>query len=155
MTTPVVAPTNAELARKAVIDRLKEEAESGLFGEIDISYAWNGRAGPRSIYGGGWRFTQDEKGAERRGLLVSEIVTFALYVRVVARPAVDVEETDADAFNIARLISTTFAANPKLAGNLTWLGIPSGQGDYSRTDDETTSTHAYQVQVESYLSWGG
>ncbi len=146
--------TNATAAKRAIIDRLKAEADSGVLSGVDVDYAFNGNVGLRSIYAGGWRMTAQDAVAEGPGLLVAEQVTVSLYVRVVARPATDVEETDAEADRIETVIGRIFRHEPQLAGGFTVLGIPSGQGDYSRTDDETVSVHALQVRVESHLAWG-
>jgi hypothetical protein len=75
-------------------------------------------------------------------------------VRVLQRPATDVEDTDQIADSIGSAIGAVLKANPKLAGGLSWLGIASGQGDYQVLDDETISIHAYQVQFRSRITWG-
>ena len=87
-------------------------------------------------------------------MLVAELVSVSLYVRALARPAVDVQVTDERADAVLTAIGTVFKASPKLAGALTVIGVASGQGDYSRTDDETISIQALQVQVKSFVSWG-
>jgi len=143
--------TLAVAAKRALVDRLREQVPAG--DNLEVHYAWPGNAGLRCVYGGGWRFDQDEAVAEP-GLIMEETVAVSLYVRVLARPACDVEDTDADAEAVGGLLVNTFAANPQLAGGLTYLGIASGQGDYSRTDTETISIHAYQVRVRGFLVWG-
>ncbi len=146
--------TNATRAKKAVIGRLKAEADGGLLRDVEVHYGYHGNVGLRSIYGGGWRILEQKDAvAEGPGILVEEIVAVSLYIRVVRRPAVDVEVTDADADDVAAVLARVFAGDPNLPGDMSWLGIASGQGDYSRTDDETISVHAYQLQVGSYLSW--
>lgn len=147
-----VGTTSATAAKVAVIERLQEENESGLLRGLEVHYAWPGEVGLRCIYGGGTRFEQQDATAEP-GLLRQEVVAVSLYVRVVARPAVDVKETDLAADEIGDLIGKVFRANPELAGGLTWLGISSGQQDYSRTTDETMSIHAFQVRVGAFLVW--
>lgn len=147
--------TNATLAKKAVIDLLKAAAvPAGLLDGVDVHYAFHGDVGFKSIYGGGWRLQQENAVAEAPGVLVRELVSFSLYVRVVARPPVDVEVTDADADAVGGAIGAIFKANPKPAGPFSIVGLVSGQGDYSCTGDETISVHGYQVQVASNLSWG-
>jgi hypothetical protein len=146
--------TNATLAKLALLDRLKAEADGGLLAGVEVHYAYHGNVGPKSLYGGGWRMTAEQDVAEQAGILVRELVTVSLYVRIVARPPTDVEETDVEADRIAGIISRIFRHDPQLAGPLAFLGIAGGQGDYSRLDDETVSVHAYQVQVGSHLSYG-
>jgi len=147
--------TNATLAKKAVVDLLKAATvPAGLLDGVEVHYAYHGNVGLKSVYGGGWRLQQENAVAEAPGVLVQELVSFSLYVRVVTRPPVDVEDTDADADSIGGAIGAIFKSNPKPAGPFSIVGLASGQGDYSRTDDETISVHAYQVQVASNLSWG-
>lgn len=144
--------TNATPAKLAVINRLKQEAASGRLAKVEVHYAWPGKVGLRCVYGGGWRFDQEDA-VEEPGILVREVVAISLYVRVLRRPACPVEVTDAEADGIGGLIGKIFRADPRLAGPFTWLGVASGQGDYSRTEHETISIHAYQVRVGSHLQW--
>jgi hypothetical protein len=148
--------TNANLAKKAIIAALKAAAgPAGLLDGVSVDYAYNGNVGALSVYGGGWRILEQiDAVAEGPGVLVAELVSVSLYVRALARPAVDVEETDDQADAVLTAIGTVFKAAPKLAGPLTVVGVASGQGDYSRTDEETISIQALQVQVRSNLSWG-
>ena len=148
--------TNANLAKKAVIDALKAATvPAGLLDGVDVDYAFNGNAAALSVYGGGWRFEQADAVAEGPGILVAELVSVSLYVRAKqGPPSVDVEETDGQADDVLTAIGRVFKAAPKLAGPLTVVGVASGQGDYSRTDDETISIQALQVQVRSQLTWG-
>ncbi len=146
--------TNATRAKKALFGRLKAEADGGLLSDVDVNYGYHGNVGLRSIYGGGWRILdQKDAVAEQSGLLVEEIVAVSLYIRVVKRPPVDVEETDAEVDEIAAVLARIFFNDPTLPGDMSWLGIASGQGDYSRTDDETISVHGYQARIGSFLSW--
>lgn len=146
--------TLATVAKKAMIRRLMQEAEGGLLAGVDVRYAYHKDIGLRGIYGGGWRIEQEDAVAEQPGVLIVETVRLALYVRVVARPAGDVEDTDADAIAIGDLLVRALKADPGLAGDMKWLGIASGFGDYQQTDDETISTHAYQVRVSAHLAYG-
>lgn len=147
--------TNATTAKLALINLLKAQTGAGqLLDGIDVRYAYRGQIGAQCVYGGGWRMDADDAVSEGPGVLVREIVVVSLYVRVLARPACDVEDTDATANQIGTALGSVMKANPKLAGPLTVLGISSGQGDYSTTDDETISIHAYQVRVGGMVSWG-
>jgi hypothetical protein len=147
--------TNATTGKKALIDLLKAQAApAGLLDGVEVHYAYNGNVGARSVYGGGWRMTAEDDVAETPGVLVVETVFYSLYVRVLSRPACDVEETDLVADGIATALGAVLKANPRLAGGLSITGIYAGQGDYSRTDDETTSVHGYEVRTTSRLSWG-
>ncbi len=146
--------TNAYVAKAALIDLLQAQAGAGgpLDG-VDVTYAFHGGVGWKSIYGGGFRFEQADTVAEP-AVMVRELVTVGLYVRVVKRPACDVEETDLVAAGIAATVGQVLKANPKMAGGLSWVGISGGQGDYSRTDDETISVAAYQVLFGAHLVYG-
>lgn len=147
--------TNATAAKRAAINVLKAQTGAGqLLDGIDVKYAYRGQVGPQCVYGGGWRMEGEDAVAEGPGVLVRELVTVSLYVRILKRPAVDVEDTDVIADGVATAIGTVFKANPKLGGPLTVVGIGGGQGDYSTTDDETISIHAYQVRIQSFVTWG-
>lgn len=153
MSQYLTGSSSATLAKIAVIERMQAEAESGLLRGLEVHYAFPGEVGPRSVYGGGTRFEQEDAVAEP-GVLRNEVVILSLYVRVVLRPAGDVKETDLVANDIGNLIGKVFHADPQLAGPFTWLGISSGQTDYSQTTDETISIHAYQVRIGTRLVWG-
>lgn len=145
--------SQAIAAKVAFFDFLGQEADSGRLGDVPVHYAWPGEiAAERMVYGGGARFEQQDAVAEQ-GVLVNEVVALSLYVRVVRRPPCDVKETDLAAAAVARLIGKVFVANPRFAGPYTWLGIASGLGDYSRTNDETVSVWSYQVRIGTRFSW--
>lgn len=146
--------TNAVDAKTAVVDRLKAEADGGLLDGVSVDYGYNPQAGLESVYGGGWRMEQENTIAEQPGAAMYEVDTFSLYIRVVHRPPVDVKVTDDRGAAIAATIGRIFRNDPNLGGGLSWVGVARGQGDYSQTDDETTSIHAYQVSVSSFVAWG-
>lgn len=147
--------TNAAAGKLALITLLKAQTGPGqLLDGVEVKYAYRANVGAQCIYGGGWRMTAEDAVAEGVGLLVRELVTVSLYVRVVARPACDVEETDAACTTISNALGSVLMANPKLAGQLSVVGIAGGQGDYSGTDDETISIQAFQVLITSLVTWG-
>lgn len=146
--------TNAYVAEAALIDLLKTKVGAGLPLEgVDVNYAFHGQVDLKSIYGGGHRFVQEPAVAEP-GVLVQELVTVSLYMRAVLRPATDPRETDLIVAGMGVAVGQVLKANPKLAGALSWVGIAGGQGDKSRTDDETISVLAYQIQFASLLTYG-
>jgi hypothetical protein len=148
-----VTTSNAVAAKAALFDALAEEAQSGLLQGLDVHYAWPGEvSAERVVYGGGFRFEQQDAVAEQ-GVLIDEVVEVSLYVRIVKRPAVDVRETDLEAADVLDLIGTVFASRRQLAGPYTWMGVVSGMGDYSRTADETTSVLAAKARIGTRLSW--
>lgn len=146
MTAYAVGASAAIDAKIAIFDRLEEEAKSGLLRDFEVQYAYQGQSGPRVIYGGGTRFDQEDAVAEP-GVLRREVIAVSVYVKVVARPPVDVKDTDLAARDIGNLIGLVFHTNPQLAGPFSWLGIRSGMTDYSQTDVETISIHSYQLLV--------
>ena len=151
----IVGASAAVRCKKAVFDRLAQEAESGRLGDLAVMYAWDGTtdAGERLIYGGGTRFQQDDEVAER-GVLRREVVLVSVYVRVTKRPPTSaVDEADLEAAEIGDLIGLVFFQDPDLAGDLTWLGINSGATDYSQTGTETIVVHMFQVQIGARLTW--
>lgn len=147
--------TNANTAKLAIINALKAQTGPGLpLAGIDVQYAYRGDMGAQAIYGGGWRFTSADAVAETPGVLLYEDVTLSLYIRVVQRPANDVEIGDAIADSILTAVGVVFKAQPRIGGQMAVTGIASGMGDYSGTDEETISIQAIQVTVGSSLSWG-
>ena len=146
--------TNAYVAKASLIGLLQAQTGVGeLLEGVDVNYAYHGGVGLKSIYGGGHVFEQADAVAER-GVLVRELVTVGLYMRAVLRPACDVAETDLIVAGMGAAVAAVLKANPMLAGGLSWVGISGGQGDYSRTDDETISVLLYQVQFGAHLAYG-
>lgn len=139
--------------KTALIARLRAETGGGLLDKVSVDYAWNKNAGPRSIYGGGFRARQENAVAEQPGLLMRETVTVSLYVNVTVSPPTSVEDTDAQVKAIETAMGQIFANNPQLAGGYTWLGMAGSNGDYSNTTDKTTSIVAYEMAVEAFVTW--
>lgn len=144
--------TRMDEACRAVMDRLASEADGGLLAGVDVSYGF-ADLGLRSVYGGSARFDQESAVAEQNGVLNIERIIYTIYVRCVRRPACDVRETDDDAVAIKSVIARILANEPKLAGDMTWLGVTNGYRDYSRNDQETVSVHSLDLVIEAYLSW--
>lgn len=153
MATPVIGLSAAVDASLALFDRLAAEADGGLLAGVDVNYEWSGQAGLEQIYFGGWRSNQEDA-VEEHGVLMQEIITVSVYVRVIARPGTSRRETDLRAKDIGKIIGRIFKNNPHLGG-MRWLGITTTQGDYSpTTTEETISSHAYGMQVGTYVVWG-
>lgn len=154
MTGTRVGATIAFPAKRAILDRLRGETDGGLLSGWDVDYAFNGGARERCIYGGGWRIlSQDQGVAEDPGLVVLETVEIGFYFRVKASPPVDVADTDAVVDDASGIVARILSHNPKLGGDMTWMGIARGQGDYSQTNLETISVASFALQVQGYLSW--
>jgi len=147
------AITRMEEACQAIMGRLKGEADGGLLEGVDVQYAYAGDFGLRAVYGGSARFEQESAVAEQTGILNVERIVYTIYVRCVRRPSCDVELTDGDAAEIKAAIARVFASDPRLAGDMTWLGVSSGIRDYSRNDMETISIHSLDLLVGAYVSW--
>ena len=150
--------TNAIAAKTALIDLLKTQTVEGsglpLVG-FTVKYGFRGDLGLKCIYGGGWRFEAEDAVAETPGVLVRELTRLSLYVRIVDKPAVDVEVTEAKVEAALNAIGTVLKAHPKLAGQLSVVGINAGAGDYSTpTDDETICIGSLSVLVASLVTWG-
>lgn len=143
--------------KRALFSRLSAYTAPGqLLAGVQVAYAWPGsKVGLECVYGGGVRFEHLDAVAEHPGVLVTEIATISLYVRVVARPPGPVADTDTRAAVIGAGIAQILRTHPDLEGGSTWLGITGGQGDYSQTDDETVSVVAYQLRTARNISYGG
>lgn len=142
-------------AKAVLFDRLEAYAAPAQpLAGLQVSYAWPGQADPECLYGGGIRFEQHDAVAEAPGILVTEDTLVTVYIRVIARPPGDVRDTDARAATIGSKIGALLRAEPQLAGGGSVIGIARGQGDYSQTDDETTSILSYQIRVSTNISYG-
>lgn len=147
--------TRVYAAKAALFARLDAQTGVGLPLEgVDVAYAWRGDLRLRSVYGGGVRFSHTDAVAESL-VLMDETALISLYVKVIARPPVPVQETDAEAAALGAEIAALLAADPNLGPGLVWRGMPQGQGDYQLTDDETTSILAYQARVDATLTYTG
>lgn len=148
--------TYAYTAKAAIIDRLQARTAIGQPLEgLQVTYAYpGGDIDLECVYGGGIRFEQRDAVAEAPGVLVAEEVSVTLYIRVVSRPPGPVEDTDTRAAEIGTQIATLLRTEPHLAGGNAVIGIARGQGDYQQTDDETMSVLAYQIRVNTHLSYG-
>jgi len=146
--------TNATAALQAVIERLRGEADGGLLQGVGVGYEASPELGTSSVYAGGDDFEQDPAVAEQWGLMQLETVTVNLYIQVLASPPVERIITDQECSRIADVITRIFFGQPKLAGEMTWIGLVSGRGDYSQSDLTTQSIRSLRMRVQSYLSWG-
>jgi hypothetical protein len=148
--------TYAYTAKAALFDRLQARtAPAQPLEGLQVEYAYPGsNVEAECVYGGGVRFEQRDSVAEQPGVLVTEEVLVAVYIRVVARPPGPVEDTDIRAAEIGDAVGTLLRTEPTLAGGGFVIGIARGQGDYHRTDDETVSILTYQVRMAGFLNYG-
>lgn len=160
--------TNAYEIKTALFNRLQMDTLAGLplgpttlpsgvsRDAVQVSYEWPGQeARLECVYGGGIRLEQNDCVAEP-GVLVYEMATVSIYIRVVARPRCPVSKTDTRCAEIARVISRNLKKEPDLdRGLFIWEGIVTGQGDYSQNDDETVSILSLGVMIRSYLGFDG
>jgi hypothetical protein len=117
---------------------------------VQVSYAYPARDLTRKvIYFGGVRTVSSDMAAEL-GTVVSEVLTIGTYIRVL-RPDADVEAAETDVETIADTITTTMAADPDMAGGMTWMGIQSANGDYSLSPDGPEAVLSMQVLVGAVL----
>lgn len=152
----VCVTTTAYDTKRALFDTLSAYTGTGQSLEgVQVAYAWPADASLECIYGGGIRFDHEDAVAEFPGTLVRELASVSIYVRVVKRPACPVEDADERAAEIGAAIGAILRANPNLPGGSTWFGIGRGQGDYSRTPDETVSVLGYEVRTARNISYGG
>lgn len=144
--------TLAFAAKRAIFAALTVQSAPGM--QLDgtlVSYEYPARDLTRSvIYGGGVRFVHTDAAGEW-GLVADEAATIGLYLRVL-RPDADVRTCEADVEALADTVCALFAAQPNLGGNMTWLGVASGNGDYSRSDDGPEAVLALQVMVGAVLT---
>ena len=147
--------TNASVAKKAIIDKLKLQAGPAMpLDGVGIGYAYKPDLGHESIYGGGFRFTHTDDVAEPGGIMVSEEVEVSLYIRVIARPKTSVEETDERCRAIGQTIGAMIRLDPKLGGGMSITRIAGGAGDYEIGDDHCQSTVGYNLRVIGHVSYG-
>jgi hypothetical protein len=156
----IVGLTAAVDAKTAVFARLKTEAASGLLAGWAVDYAYNGNPQPqpgatqRQIYGGGWRSVQEDTLGEH-GVLMDEVISVSLYLRATAKlPDAVAEDVEAMVKAAGVVIGQVFKSNPRLAGDLTWLGITTGAGDCYPLDDDLVCTHSFAMTVGARLMWG-
>jgi hypothetical protein len=150
MTTSVYA------AKTALFDRLTAYAQPAQpLAGLQVAYGFPNAPDLECLYGGGVRFEQRDAVAEAPGIMVTEEASIGVYIRVAIRPAGDVRTTDTRAAAIGAQLGVLLRAEPRLAGGNTIIGIASGAGDYSQTDDETVSILAYQVRVTTNFAYGG
>jgi len=158
--------TIGQPAKKALITLLRAQAEPGSGGAFDllavahewpqvtVKYGWLGEMGGVCIYGGGWKYVQEEAAQEGPGVVVQEAVDQTIYVRVQSRTQRDLEVVDEWAQAINNAIGGVLLANPKLGGNLSALGNSGGFGDYEPgTDDETVVVHTHTVRIGALFGW--
>lgn len=132
---------------------------------IQVAYAYPKAIEMKCIYGGGVRFDHGDQVAEGVGILVAETVSFGVYVRVVSRPPIAVEDNDLIAAGIGAAM-LGLVKSSTLAGPGKWMGVGSagslvggqgsqqaGMGTYEQTDDEVVSTLGYQFQFGQNISY--
>ena len=146
--------TNVYDAKDALFTKLIEEMDPGrLLVGAQVSYEWPGaNAELDCIYGGGVRFVQDD-GVAEQWVLKQEEAKVSVYIRVVKRPPVDVRVTDQACSAWAKKVAQVLKKNQHLTFGFIAAGITEGQGDYSKTDDETVSILALQVKILSAFNF--
>jgi hypothetical protein len=155
----IVGLTAAVDAQAAIFDRLKAEADGGLLNDWQIDDAYRALdpqpgAVQKQMYGGGWRSAQEDAVAEH-GLLMNETIAVSLYLCVIAPlPTATPASVKAMVKAGGVVIGQIFKNNPRLAGDLTWLGITTGAGDCYPLDDQIMATHSFALQVGARLVWG-
>lgn len=131
---------------------------------IQVAYAYPKTPAMRCVYGGGVRFEHDTATEEGVGLLVAETVSVGVYIRVIARPAIPVEDNDIVAAGIGAAVLGLVRSSTTLLPVGTWVGVgraasiqggagQSGMATYEQTDDEVVSTLGYQIQFGRYISY--
>lgn len=138
-------------AKKALFDELKAQSATGMALEgVQVSYSYPGRdAGRVLVYGGGVRFAHEDL-AEEMNSVGYETITVGVYVRAL-RPGETVAQADDEVEAVANSIVKVFSDKPQIAGNMTWIGIASGNADYSETPDGPESVLSLQVSVGAIM----
>lgn len=130
---------------------------------IQVAYAYPPGIGMKCIYGGGVRFEHDNLLEEGVGILVAETVSVGVYIRVVSRPPIAVQDNDVIAAGIGAAL-LGLVKSSSLAGAGKWVGVgraasiqggagQSGMGTYEQTDDEVVSTLGYQFQFGQQITY--
>lgn len=157
--TPIHASTIAFAAKRAILARLTDSADGGLLQGWAPSYAYNAGAGPKAIYGGGWRSLQQiDQVPEEPGLVVLDIVEVSFYCQITDGAGTLVEDLDAELETMGANMVSLFANNRAL-GPMQWMSISRGQGDWNdttspdTTNGEVMARAAYAMQVQGFLTW--
>jgi hypothetical protein len=103
----------------------------------------------KCIYLGGYRFIHTDEAGEVN-LVGSEIVTIGVYFRAV-RPDGTVKAARNDTLAAADAVCALFNADPDMGGNMTWMGVSQGSGDYSETPSGPEAVLSLQVMVGAVL----
>lgn len=148
--------TNAYAAKRAIIDRLADEASRpGPLGDVQILYAYQGDLRPKCVYGTSVLFVQpeDESLQDGDGWAPQEVATITLVIRVRQDPAEDagVRASDEACEAIGEAIGAIFRRYPRLAGGNSVTRLDSGQGDYVAEDTANVSQLIYRITVQSIV----
>jgi hypothetical protein len=142
--------TMAYAAKRALFDELKVQSAHGMaLDGVDVSYDYPPNPGRSIIYGGGVRFMHTDEAGEWN-TVGSEVITIGVYVRVM-KTDMTVREVEVELERIADTICEVFTDKPYIAGNMTWIGIAQGSGDYSRPPEGAEGVLSLQVMVGSVL----
>jgi hypothetical protein len=147
------------VAKRALFDALTAQTGNAQpLNGVQVAYSYPTRDMTRKcIYGGGIKSSQiDDEGAtvaEFR-VVIHEIVTIGLYVRVLREDALvaTVRDADTDAEAIGDAISNVLTSQPHLGGGLTWLSMRAGQSDYAETAEGPESITSWQIEVQALLT---
>lgn len=116
--------------------------------QVEDSYPAQ-RLAAKCIYLGGYRFVHTDEAGEQN-LVGSEVVTIGLYFRSVRSDA-DVKAARNDTLAMADAVCALFNADPDMGGNMTWMGVSQGSGDYSNSPDGPEAVLSLQVMVGAVL----
>lgn len=103
----------------------------------------------KCIYLGGYRFIHQDEAGEVN-LVGSEIVTIGVYFRSL-RPDGTVKAARNDTLAAADAVCALWGADPDMGGNMTWMGVSQGSGDYSETPSGPEAVLSLQVMVGAVL----
>lgn len=103
----------------------------------------------KCIYMGGFRL-RHESLSEEQEVVGAEVVTIGVYFRCLIKGGtVELAEQQCEA--AADAMCNLFAADPDLGGAMTWMGVDTGQGDYSETPDGPEAILSLQINVGAVL----
>lgn len=118
--------------------------------DVDVQYSATPEMGEKTIYFGGFTFTQADQAAER-GAIVNETDQLSIYLRA-GLAGDDVEGVETVVESMVATLTDVIVANPKLAGGLTVTALTGGrQADpqvYTNPEPYVVATLQLTVTVQ-------
>jgi hypothetical protein len=105
------------------------------------------------VYAGGVTFDQTGEGSVADGtdVLVNEVSTVGIYIRIVGHNGATVRETEQRAEAVGDAIGGILRKESTMVGPSAYTDIAGGTGDYQTTDDGPIVILAYRVTTSAYV----